>query len=124
MSITVDIASAVPVFEQLVQQIRDAVQAGELRPGTALPTIRQLANDLQLNPNTVARAYKVLERDGVIETRGRSGSFIHTRAKRHSKHDARETAVAALTESIAALRDAGLTDSEIRVAFAAAMKSE
>jgi GntR family transcriptional regulator len=124
MSITVDIASAVPVFEQLVQQIRDAVLAGELHPGTALPTIRQLANDLQLNPNTVARAYKVLERDGVIETRGRSGSFIHMRAKRHSKNDARVTAVAALTESIEALRAAGLTDSEIRVAFAAAMKSE
>lgn len=124
MSITVDIASAVPVFEQLVQQIRDAVLAGELRPGTALPTIRQLANDLQLNPNTVARAYKVLERDGVIETRGRSGSFIHARAKRHSKNDARETAVAALTESVAALRAAGLTDTEIRVAFAAAMKNE
>jgi GntR family transcriptional regulator len=124
MSITVDISSSVPVFEQLVQQIRDAVSVGVLRPGTPLPTIRQLATDLQLNPNTVARAYKVLERDGVIETRGRSGSFIHARAKRHSKSGAREAAVTSLSETIDALRAAGLDDSEIRVAFATAMKGE
>jgi GntR family transcriptional regulator len=124
MSITVDISSAVPVFEQLVQQIRAAVQAGALRPGTALPTIRQLASDLQLNPNTVARAYKVLERDGVIETRGRSGSFIHAQAKRHSRDDVREAAVTSLSETIETLREAGLADAEIRVAFATAMKSE
>jgi len=124
MSITVDISSPVPMFEQLVQQIRDAVQEGALRPGTPLPTIRQLASDLQLNPNTVARAYKVLERDGVIETRGRSGSFIHARAKRHSRSDAREAAVTSLSETIAALREAGLANAEIRVAFATAMKGD
>jgi GntR family transcriptional regulator len=122
MSIRIDIASPVPVFDQLIQQIRRSVVDGTLQPGTPLPTIRQLATDLQINPNTVAKAFKLLERDGVIETRGRSGSFIHAKAKRHSKNDVREVATTSLAQTVAALRATGLTDSEIRVAFSAVMK--
>ena len=57
--------------------------ASALKPGTPLPAIRQLATDLQLNPNTVAKSYRLLERDAVIETHGRHGSFVHQQGKKH-----------------------------------------
>ncbi len=76
MILTIDPKSATPPFEQLRTQIRDLVASGELAPGTRLPTVRRLAGDLDLAPNTVARAYRELESDGIIETRGRHGSFV------------------------------------------------
>ena len=122
MQISIDENSPEPVFSQLITQVREAVRSGELRPGTPLPAIRQLASDLQINPNTVAKAYRLLERDAVIETRGRRGSFVHRDGKKHSKLDLGVQATSLLTEAIASLRETGLTDSEIRIAFANVMK--
>jgi len=122
MQISIDEKSPEPVFSQLITQVREAVRSGELRPGTPLPAIRQLASDLQINPNTVAKAYRLLERDAVIETRGRRGSFVHRDGKKHSKLDLGVQATSLLTEAIASLRETGLTDSEIRIAFANVMK--
>jgi DNA-binding transcriptional regulator YhcF (GntR family) len=73
---SIDAASAVPPYEQLRVQILESVRAGTLPPGTQLPTVRRLAEELGIAPNTVARSYRELERDEVIETRGRHGSFI------------------------------------------------
>jgi DNA-binding transcriptional regulator YhcF (GntR family) len=72
----IDTSSTVPPFEQLRVQVIDAVRAGSLVAGSKLPTVRALAGQLGLAANTVARAYRELEGDGVIETRGRLGSFI------------------------------------------------
>lgn len=72
----IDAASPTPPYEQLRVQIADAVASGELAPGAKLPTVRRLAEDLGIAPNTVARSYRELERDQVIETRGRLGSFV------------------------------------------------
>ncbi|RUQ87977.1 GntR family transcriptional regulator [Labedella gwakjiensis] len=72
----IDPASATAPFEQLRTQIVDAVRSGALVAGTKLPTVRKLADDLGLAPGTVARAYRELERDEVIETRGRHGTFV------------------------------------------------
>jgi GntR family transcriptional regulator len=119
MDITIDTDDPLPVFTQLINQIRAAVQRGALRPGAPLPPIRQLAADLQINPNTVAKAYRLLERD---ETRGRTGSFVHTQAKKHSRIDLGSQATTVLTDAVAELRDLGLTDSEIRITFAGVMK--
>lgn len=122
MQISIDERLAEPVFSQLMTQIREAVKSGALKPGTPLPTIRELANELQINPNTVAKAYGLLERDAVIETRGRKGSFVHRDGKKHSKVDLGSQATSVLAQSIASLRETGLTDSEIRNAFASVMK--
>jgi GntR family transcriptional regulator len=122
MQISVDVRDAVPVFTQLISQIRTAVRSGTLKAGTPLPPIRQLAADLQINPNTVAKAYRLLERDGVIETRGRHGSFVHAEGRKRSKVDLGSQATSTLSEAISALRENGLTDSEIRIAFAAVMR--
>ncbi|MDY0909991.1 GntR family transcriptional regulator [Microbacterium sp. CFBP9034] len=76
--IVVDPASPVPPFEQLRAQLVDAVASGEVSAGSRLPTVRRLAEDLGLAPGTVARAYRELEASGIIETRGRNGTFVST----------------------------------------------
>jgi DNA-binding transcriptional regulator YhcF (GntR family) len=75
--ISIDSRSATPPYEQLRVQFMAEVQSGALAAGTRLPTVRKLADDLGLAPNTVARAYRELEADGFIETRGRNGSFVN-----------------------------------------------
>jgi len=74
--ISIDSRSATPPYEQLRVQFMSEVQSGALAAGTRIPTVRKLAEDLGLAPNTVARAYRELEGDGFIETRGRNGSFV------------------------------------------------
>ena len=88
-----------------------------MRPGDALPSIRQLANDLDLNNKTVAKAYRLLERDSVIQTKGYRGTFIHPEAKANSTVDLNAWVVTTLRDTIEAFRDSGVTDSEIRIAF-------
>jgi GntR family transcriptional regulator len=80
MDIEVHVNAPEPVYEQIVRQIHDAVKSGKLKPDAALPTVRQLADDLRLNRNTVARAYKLLEDQGVILTAGRKGTFVRYEA--------------------------------------------
>lgn len=74
--LVVDPRSPEPPFAQLHRQVAEQVVRGELRPGDRLPTVRRLAGDLGIAPNTVARAYRELEADGLIEGRGRAGTFV------------------------------------------------
>ena len=93
--ITVDPRSAVPPFEQLRVQLLEQVESGELPAGARLPTVRRLAEDLGIAPNTVARTYRELEATGAIETRGRHGSFVTTggdAAEQQGQRAAREFA--------------------------------
>ncbi len=76
----IDAEGARPPFEQLKAQVIARIDAGELIAGTRLPAVRQLATDLGIAPNTVARAYRELEADGVLETRGRNGTVVKARA--------------------------------------------
>lgn len=117
MKISIDIDDPAPPFAQLIAQVKAAIQSGRLRPGEPLPSIRQLANDLALNLKTVAKAYRLLERDAVIQTRGYRGSFVHADAAANSHVDLSERAHERLQETIAELRAEGVTDSEIRNAF-------
>lgn len=76
MILRVDLASPLPPFEQIRRQIATMAATGTLAVGTRLPTVRRLAGDLGIAPGTVARAYRELDNDGVIETRGRHGTFV------------------------------------------------
>lgn len=76
MRFAIDPAASAPPFEQLRRQVTEAVADGSLQPGTRMPTVRALAAELDLAVNTVAKAYRALESDHVIETRGRAGSFV------------------------------------------------
>ncbi len=76
MKIQIDTKSGVPFYRQIIEQIKFAVARGELSPGDRLPTVRQLAVDVAVNPNTVVRAYRELEIERVIETQQGSGTFV------------------------------------------------
>lgn len=123
MDIVIDIEDEEPLFSQLVTQVKAAVQAGKVRAGDALPSIRQLANDLELNSKTVAKAYRLLERDSVIQTRGYRGTFVHPDAKANSQVDLHGWLTKTIETTVATLRESGLTDSEIRIAFNQAMNA-
>ena len=72
----IDIKSGVPFYRQVIDQVKSAVATGSLAPGDRLPTVRQLAVDLSINPNTVSRAYRELELTGLVTTQMGSGTFI------------------------------------------------
>lgn len=76
MIITLDVRSREPIYTQIVEQVQHMVAAGRLKPGDQLPTVRQLAADLRVNFNTVARAYRTLHDDGVISTQQGRGTYI------------------------------------------------
>ncbi|MCE9592704.1 MAG: GntR family transcriptional regulator [Planctomycetes bacterium] len=79
MLFRVDPSSSEPIFEQIVFRVKHAVAGGSLKSGDRLPSVRELAKDLAINPNTVARAYESLESDGVIVRRHGSGCFVSER---------------------------------------------
>jgi GntR family transcriptional regulator len=76
MEFQCDPTSRVPIYRQLIDQIRQAVARGRLRPGSRLPSVRVMSRELVVNPNTVARAYTELEREGVLITRQGLGVFV------------------------------------------------
>ena len=104
MEIIIDIDASVPLFAQLIGQITQAVLCDKICPGDALPSIRQLANDLELTNKTVAKAYRLLERDSVIQSKGYRGTFIHPDAKANSTIDLNAWVVTKLGETIEAFR--------------------
>lgn len=101
--IVVDQASPVPPFEQVRTQYARLIASGDLAPGTRLPTVRRLAADLSLAPNTVARAYRELEAAGLVETRGRAGTTVSAAGNR-----AHGAAVTAAHEYAARVRALGV----------------
>lgn len=104
----IDPDSAHAPYDQLRLRILDLIARGDLLVGERIPTVRALAADLRLAPNTVARSYRELEAAGVIETRGRRGSFVKA-----SANTALERAQRATFEHVAALREMGIDDATI-----------
>src|ERR1022692_1149214 len=76
MVLHIDTSSRLPIYQQLVQQIREAIARGELKPEESLPSVRHLSRDLVINPNTVSRAYNELERDGLLVSRPGLGIYV------------------------------------------------
>ena len=76
LEILIDMKSGVPFYRQIIEQVKFAIARGNLEPGDRLPTVRQLAVDLSINPNTVIRAYRELEIEGVLATQQGSGTFV------------------------------------------------
>ena len=112
-------SSGVPIYLQLMEQVKHSIETGALRPGEQLPGIRPLAEELVINPNTVAKAYRELEHEGVLELRHGAGAFVSGNAgakKLTDKLRAAQTLVAAAVER---LRARGVTDEEIRRLFEA-----
>ena len=79
LRIQLDMKSGVPFYRQIIDQVKSAIATGEVAPGDRLPTVRQLAVDCSINPNTVSRAYTELELTGLVETQMGSGTFVGQR---------------------------------------------
>jgi len=112
-------SSGVPIYLQLIEQVKHAIDTGALRPGEQLPGIRPLAEELVINPNTVARAYRELEHDGVIELRHGAGAFVAQHARTKKLTDRFRAGQAAVAAAVERLRARGITDAEIRRLFEA-----
>ena len=112
-------ATGVPIYLQLMEQVKHAIETGALRPGEQLPGIRPLAEELVINPNTVARAYRELEHEGVIELRHGAGAFVTPNARPKKQTDRLRTAQSVVTAAVERLRASGVTDEEIRRLFEA-----
>jgi GntR family transcriptional regulator len=109
----------VPIYLQLMEQVKHAIETGALRAGEQLPGIRPLAEELVMNPNTVAKAYRELEHEGVIELRHGAGAFVSAQAGPQGTAGAVRAAQQVVAAAVRKLRTQGLTDEEIRRSFEA-----
>lgn len=121
MILTVDPTLREPPYQQIRVQVLAAVADGSLPVGSRLPTIRQLAVDLDLATGTVARAYRELEADGVIETRGRKGSFVSQPAPPPASVDRARRLDQAASSFVTEARRLGLAPPDIAAAVARAL---
>lgn len=122
LKIVLDPASGTAPYEQLRAQISELARSGALPVGFRLPTVRGFAEELGLAANTVAKAYRALETDGVIETRGRNGTFIAAAgeaADRHAASAAREYAEVARRLGLSRAEALSLAEEAVRAAYAA-----
>src|SRR6266699_4262670 len=98
---SLDPRSGVPVYRQIIDQVTGGIAAGALAPGDQLPTVRQLAVDLSINPNTVIRAYRELEIRGVLETEQGTGTFISQQKVKHDDEERRRKLDMIVSDAIA-----------------------
>jgi GntR family transcriptional regulator len=115
--LTVDPRSGVPIYLQIIEQIKRSIALGVLQSGEQLPTVKQLAIDLTVNPNTVARAYRELEREQVIETAPGRGSFVRSNGVTESPKVAAEIAGDALDLALREAKSVGLERGDVRRLF-------
>ena len=112
-------STGVPIYLQLMEQVKHGIETGALKPGDQLPGIRPLAEELVINPNTVAKAYRELEHEGVIELRHGAGAFVSKNAGAKKITDKVRAGQAIVAGAIEKLRARGMTDEEIRRLFEA-----
>jgi GntR family transcriptional regulator len=119
MQITLDFRSGVPIYIQIMDQIKHLVATDVLKPDDQLPTVRQLASDLRVNFNTVARAYRLLDEAGVISTQQGRGTYILAPPSEQSTERLRQEALAGLTRRyLAEVAKLGFTPDEINLYLA------
>jgi len=105
--------SGVPVYRQLIDQVQAAIATGALRVGDQLPTVRGVAVDLAINPNTVVRAYREMEVRGVLDTQQGTGTFVAENQMKHSKDERRRQLSQLVTEFVARAGSAGIKLDEL-----------
>jgi GntR family transcriptional regulator len=110
---TLDLRSGVPVYRQIIDQVAAGMATGALAAGNQLPTVRQLAVDLSINPNTVIRAYRELEIRGVLETQQGTGTFISQQQPQRDDGDRRRRLSQLVGEFVARAGSAGFTVEEL-----------
>src|SRR6201987_3305629 len=112
-------SSGVPIYLQLMEQVKHSIETGALRPGEQLPGIRPLAEELVINANTVAKAYRELEHEGVIELRHGAGAFVAENTRGRKLANRLRTVQPLVASVVERLRARGVSDEEIRRLFEA-----
>ena len=115
-------SSAVPVYVQLMEQVRHAVETGALREGDQSPAIRRVAEDLVINPNTVARVYRELEHEGLVELRQGAGAFVAARRGGGAGSESLRKAQGVVRGMVVKLGALGLSEEEMRRLFEAEVR--
>jgi GntR family transcriptional regulator len=115
LSISIDRRLSRPVYEQVADQMRELIAAGVLRPGTSLPSVRELASDLGVNLNTIARGYRLLQSEGFLEIRDRAGVVVAPPAEKIGRSP-REELLGELRSVLARLKQAGMQKDELLAA--------
>src|SRR5712675_1521983 len=115
--IAISTGSATAIYRQIAEQVRMAIATGKLRMGDQLPSVRALAEDLVLNPNTVARAYTDLTRDGLIESRSGRGVFVIRKRKVFTREEGRHRLEPLLDGLIGEAMAMDFTREELKEAF-------
>src|SRR5579864_8577873 len=114
-ALTVDPRSGVPIYLQIIEQVKRSVAVGVLQPGERLPTVKQLSLDLTINPNTVLRAYRELERGDIIETSPGRGTFVRDNGSVRSTNVlASDLARGAVDTALREAKSVGLSRSDVR----------
>ncbi len=113
----IDPNNHVPIYLQIADGIRSAVAAGVYRPGESLPSLRALAIDVHVNPNTVQRAYDALEREGLIQSRRGVGLFVTERGAQSAQDQAEQTVRETFLQGIRAGQAAAMSPERIRSVF-------
>ena len=113
MTFSIDPKSGVPFYRQIIEQTKFAIARGDLQPGDKLPTVRQLAVDLSVNPNTVVRAYREMEIEGVIETQQGSGTYVGRKNVEVDLLEHKRMLDQILTELLARAQSYGFTLEEV-----------
>ena len=114
MLLTIDHHSGVPIFRQVMDQIRDQILAGRLREGDQLMSVRELSAQLKVNPMTVSKAYSAMEAEGLLERRRGVGLFVAGIEDRHREQTKEEIVEAALTRAVATAVQFGLSEEQVR----------
>jgi GntR family transcriptional regulator len=122
MELRIDPDSAVPIYLQIVHSVKHQVAAGRLKPGQQLPTVREMATNLRINPNTVARAYDQLDGDNVITTQQGRGTYVREHPDEAHLSRVRQEQLKALMDGVVGKAlSMGYTVDEVREAFDAQM---
>ena len=114
-------SSGIPIYLQLMQQVKHAVETGALKPGDQLPGIRPLAEELVINSNTIAKVYRELEHEGVVELRQGSGAFVSQNARARRLAETFRAGRSLMVSTVERLRERGVSQDEIRRLFEAAV---
>lgn len=120
MLITIDAADARPIYVQIMDEIKRAVVVGTVKPDDPLPSVRQLAGELRVNPNTVQQAYRELERGGLVYVRRGQGTFVSSEGGGASERERRELAGMVAERALREAYRNGLTAEELMAAIRAA----
>lgn len=114
MFIQIDVSNGLAIYDQVVRQVKFAIAQGTLQPGQRIPSVRELAKELAINPNTVARAYQQLQGDGVLDIVRGLGLEVSATAVKQCRVERQKLVQARLRQALVEAQQSGLTGDELR----------